>query len=77
MPKSKGYITFNVHCGDCNQKLAPHHGDIKTSYWHDNAADCSGDGTDIELPTVTVEALMTGFLPKPKATASTKPKTKK
>lgn len=72
--KSQGYITFNVHCGDCHHRLSARHGETQTTYRHDNASDCSGDGADIELPTVTVEALMRGFLPQPKAASKKKAK---
>lgn len=73
MAKQTGYVTFIVHCPDCHQRLSPTYGETVTTYSHDNPNDCSGEGADIELPTVSVEQLQKLFST-PKRTSKKKAK---
>lgn len=71
MAKQEGYVTFIVHCPHCHQRLSAGISDgATTPYRHDNLSDCP-EGSDTELPTVTVDQLAGLFAKKPAAKAKT------
>lgn len=74
MTKRTAYVTFIVHCPHCHQRLSaqPSEGET-TLYVHENASDCP-EGSDIELPTVTVDQMLTAFGAKKKRTSKAKTK---